>query len=363
MKTYRKTDQEYIEDYDKQTIRILKGLEAELGDSIYSRNPFEDLPAKDKVPGWDWDIPTKQYDVMSLYYRTAVRRSQDKNSSIIEQKQADENKDRLIRETPAPRNIKCDQCGTSMIHEGHIFKEKDTLLLFVFSCPNKHTPKKILYPDGIRKLIIPASKCEKCGGELSSKKEEAIDYIKFEDTCKDCGHVSIMEFDLKPDPPVTNEDRYKYCEIWKNSKTFEEDLEAVTDFITNMKEREKLKKEKEELKVDSVEQVNLPKLEDRLTKLAEELRYIKFKFDNHSTEKYLSVSFSLQDPTDRTENESSKIIVDAIQQALFHTNWRLMNRGVDYRLGLITGKLRAYAGEEGLMKIAREIYEQKLNNK
>ena len=142
MKNYRKTDLEYIENYDKQTIRILKELEAKLGDSIYSKSGLEDIPAKDKVPEWKWNIATKNYDVMSLYYRTAVRRAQDKEKTILQNKLVDEQKDQLISETPIPRNIKCDQCGTSMIHEGHIFEENDTLLLFVFSCPNKHTPKK-----------------------------------------------------------------------------------------------------------------------------------------------------------------------------------------------------------------------------
>lgn len=179
--------------------------------------------------------------------------------------------------------------------------------------------------------------------------------MKFIDTCQDCGHVSIMEFDLTPDPTITDEDRKKYCEIWKGKTTFEQDLEAVVEFANYY--NEKLKKEKEELKVDNVEQVNFPKLEDRLSKLADELGYTKFKFDSHSTDRYLSVSFSLQDPTDRNEKESCKVIADAIKQSLFTTNWRLFSEGIDYRLGLLSGRLRAYEGEEGLMKIAREIYE------
>ncbi|MCK6648029.1 MAG: hypothetical protein L6Q66_00090 [Bacteroidia bacterium] len=360
MKNYRKTDHEYIEDYDKQTIRILKELETELGDKIYTKSGIQDI--KGNV-SFKYDIPTKNYDVLSRYYRTAVMRAQNKESYILQQKYTDENKDRLIAETPIPRNIKCDQCGTSMIHEGHIFEENDTLLLFVFSCPNKHTPKKILYPDGIRKRIIPVSKCEECGGKLSSVKEETKTFMKFIDTCLECGHVSIMEFNLTPDLPITEEDRKIYCEIWKGKTTFEQDLEAVVEFANYYNEKQKLKKEKEELKVDNVEQVNLPKLEDRLFKLAEELGYTKFKFDSHSTERFLTVSFSLQDPSDRTEKESCKVITDAIKQSLFTTNWRLFTEGIDYRLGLLSGRLRAYEGEEGLMKIAREIYEQKENKK
>jgi len=359
MENYRKTDQEYLENYDKETIQLLKQLEAELGESIYNKGKINDIKNPAGNIKFKFEMPTQIYDVFSRYYRTAVMRAQDKESFIIEQKWNDEKKDNLIRETPVPRNIKCDQCGTSMYLETHFFEENDTLLLFVFSCPNKHTPKKVLYPDGVRQRITPISKCEKCGGKLSKEKEQTKTFIKLIDTCLDCGHVSTMELELSPETPITDEERYKYCEIWKGKKNFEEDLEATFEFFNYINEKEKLKKEKEELKVDSVEQVNLPKLEDRLSKLAEELSYIKFKFDNHSTEKYLSVSFSLQDPTERTEKESSKIIVDAIQQALFHTNWRLMNRGVEYRLGLITGKLRAYAGEEGLMKIAKEIYEKK----
>lgn len=196
MKNYRKTDQEYIEDYDKQTVRILKQMEAELGESIYAKGQLEDLKDEKGNIFFKFDIPTSNYDILSPYYEAAVSRAQDKEVFIREQKWEDEKKDSLIQNTPVPRNIICEQCGVKMFHETHFFKENDTLLLFVFACPNKHVPKKILYPDGIREWKTPISKCEKCGGKLITDKVETKELIRFKDTCQDCKYESVMEFEL-----------------------------------------------------------------------------------------------------------------------------------------------------------------------
>jgi hypothetical protein len=354
MANYRKTDQEYIDDYDRYTIKRLKELEKDSKIPIYNTSNLKNT--KYVIS----DDPISKYNILTVFYQTAVRLAQNKEESIRTSKYADEQKDRLIRQTPIPRNIKCEKCGSEMHHEGHLFKENDALLLFYFTCPNKHFPKKVVYPDGRREWVFKKNVCKKCGCEFDSKTEEEKDRLIFTDTCTGCGDVLTTELELpEPDLPIDEEERKKYCTDWKGRRTFEQDIQAIGDLMKFCEEQEKERKIREDYNVDKIEKINLPKLENSLVRLSEELGYIKFKFDSHSTENYLSVSFSAQDPTDREERESIKILTKAFKDFLLTTNWRLMTNGIDYRLGLLSGKLRAYVDDEGLLKIAKEIYENK----
>lgn len=360
MKKYRKTDQEYIDDYDRYTIKWLKELEKESKVPIYYSKDLENIPESEKIPSWHWGDPLSKYNHFTFFFNSAIKRAQDREESILTRKHADENKDRLIINTPVPRYIKCNKCSTEMFHETYLFKENDTVLLFVFSCPNKHSPKKVLYPDGIREWIFKISSCDKCGGELNSITEENGHTLRFIDTCKGCGKTSTSEYTIEPDQPITEEDLKKYCTDWKGRRSFEQDLEAINDFMEGHKERESKKKENEDYGVDKIERINVPPLEKRLEKISEELGFIKFKFESTSTKGIVIVSFSAQDPSVRKEKESITELTSAIKKVLLPTNWRLMSDGVDYRLGVLTGRLKAFEDDEGLLKIAKEIKEKKI---
>ena len=45
------------------------------------------------------------------------------------------------------------------------------------------------------------------------------------------------------------------------------------------------------------------------------------------------------------------ILQKIIKKNLETTDWRLMSGGIDYRLGLLTGRIRAYESEEDLLKL------------
>lgn len=240
------------------------------------------------------------------------------------------------------------------------FKEEETQILFVFDCPNKHYPKKILYPDR-REYFLPAWHCSKCGGtEQKSITEETEARLLIIDTCLHCGHETKLDLDKTPEKllPISEEDRQKYCLDFVGRTTFIDDMLSLEEFFNSMSLHEKEKMLKKENGVDKIEIVKVPKLEERLIKLAEELGYQKFKFNTPDITRFLTVEFSLQDPSDRDGRESEKIIAKAIRKAIFPTNWRLTNEGVSYRLGFLTGKLRAHEGDEELMKIGREIIEK-----
>lgn len=64
----------------------------------------------------------------------------------------------------------------------------------------------------------------------------------------------------------------------------------------------------------------------------------------------LIIPFVVQDPANRAERESTKIFSKAVRKHLLQTHWRLMSN-VSYRLGVITGSLKAYETDEDLMNL------------
>ena len=58
--------------------------------------------------------------------------------------------------------------------------------------------------------------------------------------------------------------------------------------------------------------------------------------------------------SDRKEYDSKKGLQKLINKILVNTNWRLMSDGVDYRLGYLSGRLRAYEKEEDLKKLVEQ---------
>jgi hypothetical protein len=54
-----------------------------------------------------------------------------------------------------------------------------------------------------------------------------------------------------------------------------------------------------------------------------------------------------------TDNQrvSASNLQKLVKKTLIGTNWRLMTQGIDYRLGLLSGRLRAYESEEDLLKL------------
>jgi hypothetical protein len=61
----------------------------------------------------------------------------------------------------------------------------------------------------------------------------------------------------------------------------------------------------------------------------------------------------LETKDNRNEYDSQRILKKIIRGLLKDTNWRLMSEGINYRLGILTGRLKAYEREEDLIKILR----------
>lgn len=168
-------------------------------------------------------------------------------------------------------------------------------------------------------------------------------------TCNNCENIETHTYDLayKPEKAINEDDRKKYCTDFIGKTSFKQDLETLSELGKYLKNSEDIRKISEEYKVDEIEKINLPQLEERLSKFTEENNFKKFQFKTPIMGRNVIVEFSIQDGSSRTEKESKKVLVKIIQKYLFKTNWRLIaTENLDYRLGIIRGKIKAYESDE-----------------
>jgi hypothetical protein len=359
MGKYRKEDSYYEDQYDRLTIEILKELEKNSKVPLKPPRHIQEPKEGSKIPF----IIEEQYNALTPFYEQAVSRARSRGTSIRQSRFGDEEKDRLVANNHEPQNIKCNTCNCRMHLTTHIFNEKDRIL-FVYDCPKKHFPRKATYSNG-DEYFFKKRTCLNCGSDditSSSKKTKKI--LKSKDKCNYCGEVSEDVFDLTYQPvlPITDDDRKKYCLDFKNSTTFMEDVKSLADLHDSFEKVLLKKKINEEYKIDELEKVNLPQLEERLIKLTEENKFKKLQFKSPDMGRHVTVEFSIQDASTRTEKESKKLIVKILQEYLVKTNWRLVSPdNIHYRLGIISGKLKAHETEEDLLMLAKKIKESTKN--
>ncbi|MBU1046233.1 hypothetical protein KKH36_00430 [Patescibacteria group bacterium] len=70
-------------------------------------------------------------------------------------------------------------------------------------------------------------------------------------------------------------------------------------------------------------------------------------------DRIVSLSFTLEDSKTENEYDSKNNLKKLIKKRLEDTNWRLMSEGIDYRLGVLSGKFRVYEKEEDLVKLIK----------
>lgn len=355
MEKYRKPDQYYIDRYDRMTIEILKELEAKESGELESISDPEDRWAKEIIHSMDFNS----------FRNRAIANARSREVTIRKWMADDEHQDKLVATHRLPTDVTCNTCGAIMRFCLHFFDRGGIPLLFVFECPHDHAPKKVVYPDG-REYVFPKPTCKQCGYEVTRESHKENNILYTTTTCSMCGTMEKDEMDLnfipEPELPITEEDRQKYCLSFFNARTFHEDMESLGKLFDSIEEGKKERQLKELYEVDKIEKLIIPALEIRLQKAIETAGFIKLSFDRPEMKNWTVVPFNLQDPTDRDDKKSVKVATACIQKSLHTTNWRLVGN-IDYRLGYLTGKLKAHEREEDLLKLAKEIKENSKNTK
>jgi hypothetical protein len=120
----------------------------------------------------------------------------------------------------------------------------------------------------------------------------------------------------------------------------------------------KKKEQNKELyeKMEKVRKLKIIEVEQLLMPILAKEGFVKFQMKDPTITKDVVVPFVVHDgKAGREEKESCRELKRIIIDILMDTNWRLMGE-LQYRLGMLEGRLKACEREEDLIEIAKDVF-------
>ncbi len=287
----------------------------------------------------------------------------DMRSKRVDEMMAqDKAKDAQIATARLTNEPVCRHCGkTGLRITGKMLHHKDSLgepeeVLFTLTCPHCKKNTACWY-DGSQ-LERHKTYCPKCKAEMIEKDTRKEKLLTTTYTCPACGHTYKDRLDLTVKEREADSDferdRMIYC---LHDEKARQELRDGKSRYEGMAQLGREWKEKEDNKhiYDAVAALKKLKITELSTTLAPELEkadYIEFSLDRPEIGRDVTIGFScLDSKPSRDDYDSTKILKKTISTTLEDTNWRLMSDGIHYRLGYLSGRLRAYEQEDELIKL------------
>lgn len=277
--------------------------------------------------------------------------------------------------TPVPKGVLCPLCNASMSfnstkHLDYTYDSPIMRMMFLFKC-SKCEKQQWVYDDGEIRVSKP-DLCPKCNKELDVTGSRKGKVITTRYKCKHCGYLKKDILDLakddkehdkwqenqkkkeEEDKKLLEKYRNKYCLSDKEGKEYVETLEAM-EVAHEVREEEKQKyDDKAQQIVVNLKRLTVLELEKLLSGTLEKEKYVKFTLANPDMGKFVTIPFTALDAnSSRHQNLSEATLKKLIKEMLEDTNWRLMNNDVHYRLGYLSGTLKAYEREEDLIALIK----------
>ena len=104
-----------------------------------------------------------------------------------------------------------------------------------------------------------------------------------------------------------------------------------------------------ENKKPKIKELTVHQVETLLKKETLKEGYAKLSFGEPRMGRDVDIDFKIHDKTDRTEYDSKKKLKKLLTKTLEWTNWKLMSDGINYRLGILTGRLKTLEKEQDFM--------------
>lgn len=367
MYTYLQDRQYYEDRYDDGTVAKCRSGERIVNDTFkIMEKKLTKKELTERLPGW--------YLQYSLYYfwfaeTAAAKRAENRETTIAKWMEEDEKKDDRLAKAHISGGTYCRTCGKDMrvISKDYMRRDnrKDDDILIMFECVECNK-RMALWEDGTE-WEGAKHECEKCGNNTVSKTTKKFDVITWTETCEKCKHVKTDTLDLtdkKSEPEPVD----KYLKLDRKRFVFDKDMmfkyeQKLNHLVRRAKlhatEQDKVEHVDVYDGIKQVKKLKIAQLKELLEPIFAKDGYSNFKFGDPQIGREVSLEFSCLDTKDdREEYQSKKTLHKAIEKALEETNWRVMSAGVSYRLGFLTGSLRAYESEEDLKKIV----EQRMKN-
>lgn len=359
MEKHLKPYQYYSDQYDHDTVEECRWWINQRDNQDYINKEAKTL----KVTVDEARAMVKCVEELSIYFISGERYI-NKSSTIRKWEERDKARDELLENAMPPDPITCLTCGRLMLvsYKDLDFGGSDSpdRVMFMYDCPLGHLPRRMFYHTG-EEWRCPAHKCPKCKSEFKKEaKREEDKKIIIKYVCDNCNYTENDEIDLtnkvpeeeKIDPNFES-DRQRFCLSEEDGIKYidgKDRLESISKLMEDFEEREKHKKDYD--KVASLRRLKITELEELLTPILEKADYIKLQFKDPEMNKDVFLPFIVYDKqVDRSDRESELKLKKLLDKTLEDTNWRLMSEGVNYRLGMLSGRLRGYEREEDLVKI------------
>lgn len=318
---------------------------------------------KTTEPNTDFD--KEVHKCCSYFVNTLkIQRYRRKKNTIDEWMEADRVRQDKIDNTEPPENILCDKCHspTKVIEKTlHDANDKTARVSFMFECL-KCQKRQIFYEDG-SPWDYRKPQCKNCHIELQTKYKKKGEVLTITTFCPNCDFKEVDVLDSKKSreeqqkeeerkQKLFQEYREEFCLNDEEGPKAVANLDGIVALAKEWKEQEKKEKDPIYQKAKLLKQVKLNQLKELVTKSVTKEGYTDLEFGKPEMDKYVIVDFTATDSRDdRKEYDSANTLKKLIKAALENTNWRLMSEGIHYRLGIVSGRLKAYEREEDLMGI------------
>ncbi len=247
MEKHLKLKQYYIDLYDRHTVGQCRRTE-----EIWKK--------KDSDPPTDGKVSKRQVKRIKSFahewymHVQTGERYLNKEKTIREWMDSDEQKDLLYESAQAPEDIRCLTCRNRV---KPTFKQlwseldKPDRVLFMFDCPNKCMPRRAFFSDG-EEWRVKVHTCLRCNTPTNQKMDDDGIKLVTTSTCPKCGYVEIDElvWTHKKEEDIDLNfaaDRDRFCISDEEGRKFQDEkynLEQLAKLSDDWKEKDKARDEK-----------------------------------------------------------------------------------------------------------------------
>jgi len=337
MYKYLKDKQYYIDLYDKLTVDHCRRMKR-----LFNNADCKESKADSSNVFGDIAMP---FIVGEEYLR--------KEKTINKWMDRDRTRDELLKTAPTPKAPICQTCGNTMRFDlKALHGDNDTHVLFFFSCENNHKGRAFLETG--EEYIPQKHLCPKCKLELKSSTKRRGGKLIIIQTCP-CGYKDEMALgggkEERPDPDF-EKDRGQYCLTKEKGQEYlsaKYHLESAAGMVKEYENRDKNKELYSQ--VDCLQKLTLPQLKKFIESRTAKTKFSSLHFSSPQMNRHVIVEFTMEDTDDnRQEFDSKKDCRKLFEDILYNTNWNLMSEGISYRMGVLSGRLKALESKEDLLE-------------
>ena len=366
---YLNDEQNYVDRYDLHTIEECLDTVKMFQDIYKTSLTSEELK--------DISQEVKSHDANLMLHRTLFaikgKRYEKKQETIQKWMEEDKLKQDKQDHAPIPEGIVCPLCGGSMSfnsskHLDYSYDNPIMRMMFLFKC-SKCEKQQWVYDDNEIRLSKP-DLCPKCKEEIDIKATRKSKVITWKHKCKACGYTKTEIEDLakrdeehkkweeeqkkkeEEGKKLLEKYREEFCLNEKDGIEHVETLEAMEVGHEVYEEEKQKYDDKAYQTAVNLKRLTVLEIEKLLTEKLEKEKYVKFTLDKPDMGRFVTIPFNVLDANStRNPNISEATLKKLLKDSLEDTNWRLMSDGIRYRLGYLSGTLKAYEKEEDLLEL------------